>query len=66
MTILAFSVLVAAILLLADGAFNRGLLVSLIPNLNLPAIVLIRLVEVVTAGAVFLTLGFALSTTPCK
>jgi len=61
MTFLGFFVLIAGICLLADGAFDRGLLVSSVPNLSTPAIVLIRIVEIATAGSIFLMLGFALS-----
>lgn len=61
MTFLGFLGLIAGICVLADGAFTRGLLVSSVENLSPAAILLIRIVEVVTAGAIFMMLGFALS-----
>lgn len=61
MTFLGFLGLIAGICVLADGAFDRGLLASSVRNLSPAAILLIRIVEVVTAGSIFLMLGFALS-----
>jgi hypothetical protein len=64
MTILAILALLLGILLVSDGAFSRGLLVSLLPDPG-PAIVsVIRLAEVALGGLIFAIVGFVAST--CK
>jgi hypothetical protein len=63
MTILAILALLFGIFLASDGAFNRGLLVTILPDPGAATVALIRIAEVVTGGIVFLLLGLLLS--PC-
>jgi hypothetical protein len=62
MTFLAILALLFGIFMLFDGAFDRGLLVTVLPNLNGATAAVIRLTEVVIAGMIFLLLGLGLST----
>ena len=57
MTFLAILALLLGIFLASDGAFRRGLLVMIIPNLNETAAVVIRLSEIVVGGLIFFLLG---------
>jgi hypothetical protein len=57
MTFLAILALLSGIFLVSDGAFRRGLLVMIIPNLNETAAVVIRLSEIVVGGLIFFLLG---------
>ncbi len=63
MTILAILALLFGIFLAFDGAFNRGLLVTILPVAGAATVAVIRIGEVVTGGIVFVLLGFLLS--PC-
>jgi hypothetical protein len=62
MTILAIFALLFGIFLIFDGAFNRGLLVTVLPGAGTAAVSVIRIAEVVTGGMVFVLLGLAFST----
>jgi len=63
MTFLAILALLFGIFLAFDGAFNRGLLVTIMPNAGAATVAVIRIAEVAAGGIVFLLLGFVLS--PC-
>lgn len=63
MTILANLILLVGICLVTDGAFNRGLLVTILPNIGTAAASTIRIAEVVTGAMVFVFLGLGFS--PC-
>jgi hypothetical protein len=62
MTILANLILLVGICLVADGAFNRGVLLTILPGMATSAASTIRIAEVVTGGMVFVFLGLGLST----
>ena len=62
MTILAILALLFGILLVSDGAFSRGLLVSLLPDPGPSIVSVIRLAEVALGGLVFAIVGFVAST----
>jgi hypothetical protein len=62
MIILALLALFLGILLVCDGAFSRGLLVSLLPDPEPSVVSVIRLAEVSMGGLVCVIVGFAAST----
>ena len=63
MTVLAILALLFGIFLACDGAFDRGALVTVLPDASAPTVAVIRTAEVVLAGIIFVFLGFALC--PC-
>jgi hypothetical protein len=54
MTILAFLGLFFGIFLIADGAFRKGLLVTILPGLGIAGAAVIRIAEVLDGGNDFL------------
>jgi hypothetical protein len=61
MTILAILALLFGIFLVFDGAFNRGLLATVLQSAGETTVGVIRIAEVAAGGTVFLLLGFLLS-----
>jgi hypothetical protein len=62
MTILAILLLLLGICLVFDGAFTRGLFVTILPSSSIAAVSLVRITEVVIGGMVLVIVGLAFST----